>query len=149
MSDALVKLGVKNGGFIPEMGLLSERAVSMANSKDRAKVIAPAWTVLMVPKSSRSEEDDWVDGVMPNIPEGVHFADLTQPGRIVVIQAPFSYAAALGGLIGTRMQIRRATGVIVSGRVRDLDELNGLRIPVRFKSPLEAPHTHPSPNRGG
>jgi regulator of RNase E activity RraA len=60
----------------------------------------------------------------------MHWADITEPNLIVVIQSPVSYAAAVGGLIGLRLQHRQTRGVVVGGRVRDMEELQHLSIPV-------------------
>ena len=127
VSDALVKLGVPRGGFIPDLEQRPTRAWPLDDSKQRTKTVGPASTVLMISKSSRSP---WADGVEGNIPDDKHWADMIEPGSVAVIQAPLSYAAAVGGLIGLRLQSRQARAVVVCGRVRDVEELHDLSIPV-------------------
>ena len=99
----------------------------MADSKDNGIIIGPAFTVLMVSTSAPTPS---ADEIQPNLSNDSHFADLTPSGSVVVVQAPISYAAAIGGHIGARMKIRGAKSVIVSGRVRDVHDLSQLELPV-------------------
>ena len=116
-----------------------------AHTLDRAdnptqKVIAPASTILFVPKSSGSFPNaapplalftQTLSAPAPNIPPGTPYADLTTPSTIVVISQPRDQVCAVvGGIMALRMARLGARGIVVDGRVRDLDALRALDIPV-------------------
>jgi regulator of RNase E activity RraA len=91
------------------------------------KQIAPASTVLFVEKSSK---------ILPlektNIPSDKHYVDFTTPETVVVMsQPPGQTNAAIGGIMAIRMRVLGAKGVVVDGRVRDLEELGGVGLSVR------------------
>lgn len=89
------------------------------------KTIAPASTVLFVPLSQPPSN------IPSNIPKETHYVDHTRSGTIVVLsQPPNQYCAVLGGIMATRMKVLGAVGVVADGRVRDLDELKEVGLPV-------------------
>ena len=71
VSDALIKLGVLNGGHIPDIHMVSPVV------QTDIRICSPAYTVKMVLKS---DED------APSLSE--HFVDTAPAGSIIVIEAP-------------------------------------------------------------
>jgi regulator of RNase E activity RraA len=143
ISDALLKLKVPGAGFIADLTPYSTAAATPPPT-----TIAPVYTVLFTPK------DAALDDLPPaNIPTGAHWADLTDPGTIVVIkQPPGQTNAVCGGIMALRMMVRQVRGIIVAGRVRDLAELRSTHLPVcwaapglLFRPPRTAPPLPPYP----
>lgn len=124
ISDALVKLKVPNSGFLPDLKLYSPSPVSA----DSQIIIAPASTLLLVPKNTV----DISAYPAANIPEGKHWVDLTQSESMLVISQPKGQiCAALGGIMALRIKMLKGEGVISYGRVRDVEELRETGLPVR------------------
>ena len=94
------------------------------------KIIAPASTVQFQPKLVMKKP------CLPKIPSsnietGKHWVDMTQPGTIVMIQQPNGQkCAVVGGILALRMSKLGAKAVVVSGRVRDMDELQATGMPI-------------------
>ncbi|KAG6850959.1 hypothetical protein H0H93_005828 [Arthromyces matolae] len=113
ISDALIKLNVPHGGYIPDI-------VQMFPGNS---ICAPAYTLRVVDASDTSA---------PKLSS--HFVDTVPSGFIIVIEAPIrlSHAknAVWGGLMSAGAQARSAVGVIISGRCRDLGEHKSLNFPV-------------------
>uniref|UniRef100_A0A8H7NFA8 4-hydroxy-4-methyl-2-oxoglutarate aldolase n=1 Tax=Bionectria ochroleuca TaxID=29856 RepID=A0A8H7NFA8_BIOOC len=127
VSDALLKLKVANAGFIPDLSLYTTPDPS---SPPAVVTVAPVSTVLFAPKSATpaARPSNLPD---PNIPKDVHWADLTQPDTLVVLQQPPSQANAIcGGIMALRIKVLRAKGIVVAGRIRDLTELQSTGLPV-------------------
>ncbi|KAJ7218102.1 ribonuclease E inhibitor RraA/Dimethylmenaquinone methyltransferase [Mycena pura] len=126
ISDALIKLGISSGGFIPGISLFSS-----------GKICAPAYTVQMVLASNTSA---------PRLSD--HFVDTAPPGSVIVIDVPQQAQNAVwGGLMSAGAIARAAVGVVISGRCRDLAEHRALGFPVfaRAHSTLgQQPFTRPS-----
>ncbi|EON66904.1 hypothetical protein W97_06307 [Coniosporium apollinis CBS 100218] len=128
VSDALLKLGVPGAGFLADI-----HPTAFPGPGDPAfglKIIAPAFTVLFVPKASPSfpgpltTPDDLPES---NIPAGTPYADLITPDTIVVISQPAGQkCAVVGGIMATRMAKLGARALVVDGRVRDLSCLRGV-----------------------
>jgi regulator of RNase E activity RraA len=137
IADALLKLHVPGAGFLPDL--------KPAPNSIAAKVIAPASTVLFTSRSTPSFPTSSNSGPLsllnralaeplPNIPEGASYSDLTKPGTIVVVSQPHGQTCAvMGGIMAVRMKVLGAKGVIVDGRVRDLEAVKELGIPVWAK----------------
>ena len=116
ISDALLKLKVPNCGFLPDLNLYTPPPASLS----RQILVAPASTVLFAPKTGI----DLSGYPESNIPAGKHYVDLTEPETIVVISQPKGQiCAVLGGIMALRMKVLNAKGVVVHGRVRDIEEL--------------------------
>ncbi|KAF8973062.1 ribonuclease E inhibitor RraA/Dimethylmenaquinone methyltransferase [Flammula alnicola] len=132
ISDALIKLKVPHGGHIPDIHI-----VSPATSNSEIRICSPAYTVKMVLAS---------DVTAPKLSS--HFVDTAPAGSVVVVDAPSEAKSAVwGGLMTAGAQARGATGVIISGRCRDLSEHRALGFPVfsRGHSTLgQSPFTRPS-----
>ncbi|KAJ6475327.1 ribonuclease E inhibitor RraA/Dimethylmenaquinone methyltransferase [Mycena vitilis] len=126
ISDALIKLGVVSGGYIPGIDRFSS-----------GKICAPAYTVQMVLSS---------DTAAPKLSE--HFVDTAPAGSVIVIDVPQQCVNAVwGGLMSAGGIARAAVGVVISGRCRDLAEHRALGFPVfaRSHSTLgQQPFTRPS-----
>jgi regulator of RNase E activity RraA len=124
IADALLKLKVPNAGFLADLKLLTLPA-----ELSRPEVtIAPASTVLFAPKTKNTAS--YPDA---NIPSGKHYVDLTQPETIVVMKQPDGQkCAVLGGIMALRMKVLNAKGVVISGRARDIMELESTGLPVSF-----------------
>jgi len=132
ISDALIKLSVPHGGHIPDIHI-----VSPESSNSSVRICSPAYTVQMVLAS---------DTTAPKPLS--HFVDTAPAGSVVVIDVPPEVKSAVwGGLMTAGAQARGATGVIISGRCRDLAEHRALGFPVfsRGHSTLgQSPFTRPS-----
>ncbi|KAH7419081.1 ribonuclease E inhibitor RraA/Dimethylmenaquinone methyltransferase [Cadophora sp. MPI-SDFR-AT-0126] len=123
IADALLKLKVPNAGFLADLKLLT--------GLSRPEVtIAPASTVLFAPKIGTTTR--YPDA---NIPSGKHYVDDTQPGTIVVMKQPDGQkCAVLGGIMAIRMKVLNAKGVVISGRARDIVELESTGVPIWAKA---------------
>ncbi|KDR75150.1 hypothetical protein GALMADRAFT_249085 [Galerina marginata CBS 339.88] len=132
ISDALIKLSVPHGGYIPDIQM-----VSPESSNSAVRICSPAYTVQMVLASNTTAPK-----------QASHFVDIAPAGSVVVIDAPPEAKSAVwGGLMTAGAQARGATGVIISGRCRDLAEHRALGFPVfsRGHSTLgQSPFTRPS-----
>jgi regulator of RNase E activity RraA len=61
-----------------------------------------------------------------------HFADAAETDKIMYIQQPKNLqSACFGGLMGARLKQVGASGVVIDGRFRDLQEIQDLGLPVR------------------
>lgn len=120
-SDALVKFGIANGGYIPNLTIRSPAEVA----KQTKTVVGRAYTVLYAPKSDPrpAVKESYID----NIPEGSVLV-LGLPPAQQLTAAPYVTVnnALYGGLMSTRAHYRKAQGSVVLGRIRDLDEHNDL-----------------------
>ncbi|KAI9646919.1 hypothetical protein NHQ30_004919 [Ciborinia camelliae] len=121
IADALLKLKVSGSGFLPDL-----KPAFTSTAFDKI-TIAPVSTVIFAPKNSA----DISNYPAANIPTDKHWVDLTVPDSIVIITQPEGQKnAVLGGIMALRAQVLGAKGVVVSGRVRDLDELEATGIPI-------------------
>ncbi|PTB56335.1 hypothetical protein M431DRAFT_82125 [Trichoderma harzianum CBS 226.95] len=117
ISDALLKLKVPGAGYIADLVAYSPQQQASQATQSRVTV-APVFTG---------------GGSLPpqNIPKDVHWADLAEPGTFAVLkQPPGQTNAVCGGIMALRMKVRQVTGIIVAGRVRDLDELRSTNLPI-------------------
>ncbi|KAF4504825.1 hypothetical protein G6O67_008230 [Ophiocordyceps sinensis] len=120
ISDALLKLKVPGAGFIADLNLYCPQP-----GQDTTPTIAPVSTVLFIAKGETPADP------VPNIPDGLHWSDATEPGSFIVIkQPPGQTNAVCGGIMALRIKIRGAKGVAVAGRVRDLAELRSTNLPI-------------------
>ncbi|KAI9260827.1 ribonuclease E inhibitor RraA/Dimethylmenaquinone methyltransferase [Sporodiniella umbellata] len=120
IADALLKLGHRPwGGYIPDIDMLSP-----VHCQGNLRIVGPAYTVKMVHKE---------DTESPTPKE--HFADMADPESIIVISAPPDVKNAVwGGLMTARAKAKKVKGVVVDGRVRDLNEHRQMGFPVFAKS---------------
>ncbi|KAI9744776.1 MAG: hypothetical protein M1818_001701 [Claussenomyces sp. TS43310] len=136
ISDALLKLKVPGAGALPD--LIPYCGGEVADSKTAGNVvIAPASTVYFIDKN-----DSGANHPPGNIPAGEHWVDLTKADSIVVESQPQGqHNAVLGGIMALRMKQRAARGVVVHGRIRDLEELRETGLPSQNKTKIWATAT--------
>ncbi|CAG8090296.1 unnamed protein product [Penicillium salamii] len=116
IGDALVKLNYPFGGFLDGLTMYSP-------SERETRIYGRAVTVKMVEMNS--------SGPKPS----VHFADCNKAGHIMYIQQPKGMnSACWGGLMSTRANKVGGCGVIVDGRIRDIQEHKDLNFPVFARS---------------
>ncbi|EGR46878.1 uncharacterized protein TRIREDRAFT_65480 [Trichoderma reesei QM6a] len=110
ISDALLKLKAPGAGYVADLLAYSPHQASQAATSSQPVTVAPVST---------------------NIPKDVHWADLAEPGTFVVLKQPEGQTNAVcGGIMALRMKVRQVAGIIVAGRVRDLDELRSTNLPI-------------------
>ena len=107
------------------------------------RVVAPASTILFAPKTSPSfpkpvgpkpDPDPPSNGDGSKISPGTPYADLVKQDTIAVLSQPEGQVCAVvGGINAVRMEQLGAKGVLVSGRVRDVEALGGLKMQVWCK----------------
>lgn len=114
ISDGLLKLGYTNGGFLPDIH---------PRTRNHAPTIGRAWTIQFVEKSS---------SIAPSF-EG-HFIDSIPRANdlpiIPIIGAPVLTNAVFGGIMAQRAKKLGCHSIIVSGRIRDVSEMNDLEMSV-------------------
>lgn len=126
ISDALLKLKVPGAGFLPDLipYCTWEKGDGKLPPDHDQKLVASASTVLFIAKNKQRDGG--------NIPEGKHWVDLTEAGTVVVMSQPEGQKnAVLGGIMASRMRQLNAYGVVVDGRIRDVDELQQTNLMVR------------------
>lgn len=132
VADALIKLKLPHGGYLPGLELYSPQHVAGPTS-----ICGPAFTVKMVPQS---------EAHAPKLTK--HFVDVAERDCIMLISAPPSTRSAVwGGLMTARAQSLGVKGVMIDGRCRDLAEHRDTGFPVfaRGHSILgQSPFTRPS-----
>ncbi|EST04734.1 SAP domain protein [Kalmanozyma brasiliensis GHG001] len=110
VSDALLKLKIAEGGYLPGIEMYSPTYLSSPTTR----VCGPAYTVKMVSQSD-------VSAPKP----AQHFVDAAEayPGHVMVVSAPsLARSAVWGGLMTARAQHLDIQGVVLDGRCRDLTE---------------------------
>ncbi|OBT73692.1 hypothetical protein VF21_06216 [Pseudogymnoascus sp. 05NY08] len=118
VGDALVKLGVRYGGFLSGLSMWSP-----GRQSGTSKIFGPAYTVQMV---------DAKDTIAPKPP--MHFADGIKPNSVVFVSQPKNlYSACWGGLMSTRAKYLGAQGVIIDGNFRHVNEHRELKFPLFAK----------------
>jgi regulator of RNase E activity RraA len=112
IGDALVKLRYPYGGFLDGIRLFSPDS--------QTRIFGPAVTIKMVEYSDKSA---------PKLEK--HFVDHNENGGIMYIQQPKGLPSACwGGLMSTRAQYMGAHGVVINGRMRDINEHKEFKFPV-------------------
>ncbi|CRG84218.1 hypothetical protein PISL3812_01533 [Talaromyces islandicus] len=107
IGDALVKLGVPNGGYLSGLKMFSPGVLCT-----KTRLFGPAYTVRMVRDSDKASPTP-----------AKHFADAISRDSVVFISQPKGIASACwGGLMSTRAKALGAAGVVIDGRFRDLAE---------------------------
>lgn len=116
--DVLLKLKVPHAGFLPDLHPFAPTPPTL--------LIGPASTALFLGPSDSS-----LDHPPPNISPGAHWADLIPPSTVLLQrQAAGQRNAVLGGIMAARLRARGVRGVVTHGRVRDVDELAHIGLPV-------------------
>ncbi|GME62126.1 Ribonuclease e inhibitor rraa dimethylmenaquinone methyltransferase protein [Neofusicoccum parvum] len=115
IADGLSALKHPHGGFLDGLTMYSPALQSGAT-----KIAGPAFTVRFVPKA---------DTESPSI-QG-NYIDRIPAGAVVFVSQPRPHVNAVyGGLMSLRARELGAAGVVVDGRVRDLQEHRDLDFPV-------------------
>ncbi|KAM0545335.1 hypothetical protein ACHAPJ_011407 [Fusarium lateritium] len=115
IGDALVKLKYPYGGFLDGIRLYSPDS--------QTRILGPAVTVKMVESSDKSA---------PKLDK--HFVDHNVEASIMYIQQPKSLPSACwGGLMSTRAQYLGAEGVVIDGRMRDINEHKQFKFPAGLR----------------
>ncbi|KAF9098946.1 hypothetical protein BGX29_007386 [Mortierella sp. GBA35] len=110
---------LEHAGYIPDIHLWSPHFKA-----GNTRVFGPAYTVEMISIN---------DTGMPKLDQ--HFADTIPEGSVICISQPENTVNAVwGGLMTARAQIRGALGVVVDGRIRDLNEQREAGFPVFAKT---------------
>ncbi|KAK4132813.1 RraA-like protein [Trichocladium antarcticum] len=114
VSDALCKLKVYHGGFLPGLTMWSPQRQDGAT-----KIVGPAYTVQYAP----------LDDPRAKVPG--HYIDSVPPGAVVFVTcSPRTPNALYGGLMSTRARASGAVGSVIDGRFRDVQEQRDLDYPV-------------------
>ncbi|KAI8656218.1 hypothetical protein NCS56_01224800 [Fusarium sp. Ph1] len=112
IGDALVRLKYPYGGFLDGIRIFSPDS--------QTRIIGPAVTVKMVESSDKS---------VPALDK--HFVDHNEDGGVMYIQQPNGLPSACwGGLMSTRAKFLGAKGVVIDGRMRDINEHKEMKFPV-------------------
>lgn len=114
VSNALIKLKYRNGGFLSGLTLWSPE-----RQAGDTRIVGPAYTVKYAPLSDPA----------PKHP--THYIDSVPAGSVVFVSCPARTPNAVyGGLMTARAQARGAVGSVIDGRFRDLQEQRELGYPV-------------------
>ncbi|KAK6078800.1 ribonuclease e inhibitor rraa dimethylmenaquinone methyltransferase [Seiridium cupressi] len=122
ISDALIKLKYRNGGFLSGLTMWSPQ-----RQEGDTKIVGPAYTVKYA----------LLDDPAPKMTG--HYIDTVPPGCVLFISAPPIPNAVYGGLMSTRAQYLGAVGSIIDGRFRDIVEHRDLKYPVFARDTGTAP----------
>ncbi|KAG0174085.1 hypothetical protein DFQ28_009743 [Apophysomyces sp. BC1034] len=127
IADALLKLGRGPwGGYVPDIEMWSPRYC-----EGDTRIVGPAFTVKMVHKS---------DTAAPSPSD--HFVDAATEGSVIVVSAPPDVKNAVwGGLMSARAMAKNVQGVVIDGRVRDLNEQRSMGFPVFAKQHSTLPQS--------
>ncbi|KAG6011089.1 hypothetical protein E4U54_008304 [Claviceps lovelessii] len=124
ISDALLKLHVPGAGHLADLTSYSTKLGSDAT----LPTIAPVSTILF---AAKGETADPMARPAANMPKGTHWADVTEARTFVVMKQPPGQTNAIcGGIMALRMKMRQVEGIIVAGRVRDVQELKDTNLPI-------------------
>ncbi|KAG7809443.1 hypothetical protein KL921_003440 [Ogataea angusta] len=118
VSDALLKFGVSNGGFFPNLTRFSTNGTTMAGK---------AYTVLFAARDDPNHEEI-KGGYIDKLPEDAVLVIGLTP-ELQKLDAPYVKInnALYGGLMSTRANYLKSPGTVVFGRIRDLKEHQDLQ----------------------
>ncbi|KAF3763345.1 RraA-like protein [Cryphonectria parasitica EP155] len=115
VSNALIKLKYRNGGFLSGLTLWSPD-----RQAGDTRIVGPAYTVQYAPLSDPA----------PKL-AGAHYIDGVPAGAVVFVSCPARTPNAIyGGLMTARARGRGAVGSVIDGRFRDLQEQRAMGYPV-------------------
>ncbi len=119
VSDALLKILGTNG----RAGHLTDIIPQVGNGKRLVGLISTANFV------SNAE-----GGPASDIPKDKHWVDMVTPGSVLIQnQVEDHRNALLGGIMAARLRVLGVKGVITHGKIRDIDELEDIGLPVWSK----------------
>lgn len=114
VSHALVRLKVRNGGFLSGLTLWSPE-----RQAGDTRIVGPAYTVQYAPLSDPA----------PKL--ATHYMDGVPAGAVVFVSCPAKTPNAVyGGLMTARARARGAVGSVIDGRFRDLHEQREMGFPI-------------------
>lgn len=117
VSDALVKLKIPKAGFLPDL------VPQVGGGKRLVGELSTANFVELGPNRPPSR-----------IPSDKHWVDLITPGTILIQQQSSDHRnAILGGIMAARLDVLGVHGIITHGRIRDIDELEEIGVPIWSK----------------
>lgn len=123
ISDGLLKLGFAHGGLLPD---IVQR--TLPKHDQEMPIVGHAWTVEFVEKSSERKADfegHYIDQVPTSLTKHVEVEE--RIAVIPVLGAPENLTnAVFGGIMALRASILGAPAVVVSGRIRDIAEMNAI-----------------------
>ncbi|KAM7194047.1 RraA-like protein [Naviculisporaceae sp. PSN 640] len=123
VSDALIKLKFRNGGFLSGLTMWSPE-----RQDGSTKIVGPAYTV----------EYARLDDPRPKYP--THYIDSVPAGAVVFVSCPPKIPNAVyGGLMSTRAKASGAVGSVIDGRFRDVQEQRDLGYPIFARDVGTAP----------
>ncbi|KAL2021639.1 hypothetical protein VTK56DRAFT_6992 [Thermocarpiscus australiensis] len=123
VSDALCKLDIFHGGFLPGLTMWSPQ-----RQDGPTKIVGPAYTVQYAS----------IDDGRPKCPS--HYIDSIPPGAVIFVSAPrWASNAVYGGLMSARARASGAVGSVIDGRFRDLQEQRVLNYPIFARDVGTAP----------
>ncbi|KAK4462171.1 RraA-like protein [Cladorrhinum samala] len=123
VSDALIKLKFRNGGFLSGLTMWSPQ-----RQDGPTKIVGPAYTV----------EYASLDDPRPKYP--THYIDSVPAGAVIFVSSPPRIPNAVyGGLMSTRAKASGAVGSVIDGRFRDVQEQRDLGYPVFARDVGTAP----------
>ncbi|OAA59794.1 Ribonuclease E inhibitor RraA/Dimethylmenaquinone methyltransferase [Niveomyces insectorum RCEF 264] len=115
VADGLSKLGRVHGGFLEGLVMYAPQF-----QRGATKVVGPVMTVKFAAKS---------DKTAPKL-QG-NYIDQIPSGAVVFLSQPLPHInACYGGMMSLRAQHLGAAGVLIDGRLRDLQEHQDLNFPV-------------------
>ncbi|KAF2629846.1 RraA-like protein [Macroventuria anomochaeta] len=118
IADGLVKLSQPHGGFLDGLTMYSPQYQS-----EGIKIVGPAYTVKFVPKADTNAPK----------PKGNYIDSIPKDAVVFISQPQPHINAVYGGLMSLRAQHLGAAGVIIDGKVRDLQEHRNLNFPLFAK----------------
>ncbi|KAI1320436.1 RraA-like protein [Xylariaceae sp. FL0255] len=123
VSDALIKLKYRNGGFLSGLTMWSP-----LRQDGPTCIVGPAYTVKYAA----------LDDPAPEM--AGHYIDSVPKGAVVFVSSPAGTPNAVyGGLMSTRAQALGAVGSVIDGRFRDVQEQRGLDYPIFARDVGTAP----------
>ncbi|KAM7193856.1 RraA-like protein [Rhypophila sp. PSN 637] len=123
VSDALIKLKFRNGGFLSGLTMWSPE-----RQNGPTTIVGPAYTVQYVPLAD------------PRPKHPTHYIDSVPSGAVVFVSCPPKIPNAVyGGLMSTRARSSGAVGSVIDGRFRDVQEQRDLGYPIFARDVGTAP----------
>lgn len=117
VSDVLLKLNIPKAGFLPDL---------VPQVGDGKRLVGEVSTANFVDRGPNSPDS--------RIPPNKHWVDLVTPGSVLIqLQANAHRNAILGGIMAARLDALGVHGIITHGRIRDIDELEEIGVPVWAK----------------
>jgi regulator of RNase E activity RraA len=133
VADGLSKLNHPAGGFLEGLTMYSP-----AFQAGPTKIIGRVFTVKFVPKADKDAKkmngnyvntDGFIDDL--EVLTDLQIDQIPRGAVVFISQPPPHVNAVYGGLMSLRAQALGAAGVVIDGRLRDLQEHRDLGFPVK------------------